>query len=250
MRSPSAPLPKLSDLPVVDYGTQGTIFGIDENRVVKVSRGGEDHDLDQAIERRIYERLGEHPRIVRLFSVERQGLALERLEISLRRKLIALREEQKVVPETCALKWANQITEGLAHLHEKGVLQVDMGCHNILLDSKQNLKLCDFAGSSIDGEVETVVPSCRSQDPTASCDHPYTVRHELFALGSALYEVSTTLQPFADKTPREVQKLFASEVFPAVDELFLGDVIQRCWDRQYLDAREVEMALKRITVPR
>lgn len=58
----------------------------------------------------------------------------------------------------------------MQYFHAKGVLQVDMGLHNLLVDWDDNVKYCDFSGSSIDGSRPTVVVSPTAQHPKAcSC---------------------------------------------------------------------------------
>lgn len=37
-----------------------------------------------------------------------------------------------------------QIVEGLAHIHGKGVLHLDLTSHNIFLDADDNVKIADF----------------------------------------------------------------------------------------------------------
>jgi serine/threonine protein kinase len=67
----STRLPRnLWDLKVLAQGISGLVSIVDDNTVIKHPLGGEDNARDHIIERRIYERLGQHPRIVRLISLE------------------------------------------------------------------------------------------------------------------------------------------------------------------------------------
>jgi serine/threonine protein kinase len=86
-------------------------------------------------------------------------LVLERLQYSLRKRLWDLRDAGQLPPPQDVLRWAAQIVQALQHAHSRGVLQVDIGPHNVLLDWNENVKLGDFAGSSIDGSAPSVLPS-------------------------------------------------------------------------------------------
>lgn len=141
--------------------------------------------------------------------------------------------------------WALQTVEGLNHIHLCGVKQVDIGTYNVLLDRKENAKLSDFAGSSLDGSASTVAPSVHSAHLSLSTMEP-TVQSELFALGSLLYEVETTRRPLDDKTEEDVEALFGSNRYPATNEMMLGEVIRKCWTMTYFSASEVVADIKRI----
>jgi len=72
-------------------------------------------------------------------------------------------KKQRGSPFNQALKWSIQAAEAIAYIHTKAVIQGDIGCYNFLLGSDGDLKLCDFAGSSIDGRDVRVGYSVRSQ---------------------------------------------------------------------------------------
>ena len=88
-------------------------------------------------------------------SVER-SLALERHVECLRKRLLDLNKAGSIPPADLAIKWSVQAAKGLTYLKEKGVLQEDISSGNLLLDEHDNIKYCDFAGSSIDGTTPSV----------------------------------------------------------------------------------------------
>lgn len=49
------------------------------------------------------------------------------------------------IPGATVVRWAGQTIDGLGFLHRRDVLQAEIGCHNLLLDRRKHLKLCDFA---------------------------------------------------------------------------------------------------------
>lgn len=83
-----------------------------------------------------------------------------------------------------------------------GVLQVDIGTHNMLLDWHENMKLADFAGASIGGSEPSIVSGTRAEHPSFPSSKP-SIQTEIFALGSTLYEIETTHSPYHDKMDHE-----------------------------------------------
>ncbi|KAK4120095.1 hypothetical protein N657DRAFT_168585 [Parathielavia appendiculata] len=95
-------------------------------------------------------------------------------------------------------KWALQTAVAFQYIHSGRVKQVDIGTYNVLLDTADNAKLSDFAGSSLDGSEPTVAAGVHSTHPRLSTFKP-SVRFELFALGSLLYEIRDDLPTFPRK---------------------------------------------------
>jgi len=119
-----------------------------------------------------------------------------------------------------------------------------VGCHNMLLDAKDTLKVADFAGSSIDGSDASVNYEVRSRLPGIS--RP-TEKSDIFAFGSALYELATRRAPYSEESYENVQKLYRQEKFADVSMLpDLGPIITKCWRRQYATAWDVVEALERV----
>ncbi|EFR00378.1 hypothetical protein MGYG_03380 [Nannizzia gypsea CBS 118893] len=98
----------------------------------------------------------------------------------------------------------------MQYFHAKGIFQVDVGLHNLLVDWGDNVKYCDFSGSSIDGSRPTVVVSPAAQHPIG----PPTVQTELFFLGSAIYEMSTAFKAYVGMEENELQARAGVAVIP------------------------------------
>ena len=232
---------------ILGGGSSGVILEIDEDTVMKVFAVEDDIVEEEfQIEKKIYDRIGNHPRFLTVCRWETRVLVFDRMKESLRHALKNLRQTTTTLPNPLVLEWALQMAQGLEHLHANSILQVDLGCHNILLDRHGSLKYCDFAGSSIDGSAPTVQPGKRSQYPTDDPHEPHTIKHELFAMGSALYELSTTFEPYSDMNNATVATLFAARRFPDTTHLLLGNVIQRCWHGCYGAAAEITRDVKQI----
>ncbi|KAF2459211.1 kinase-like domain-containing protein [Lineolata rhizophorae] len=206
---PSLPVLSASGLRRIGIGTSGAVFALDEERAVKFAPVSYNdwttdfHFKDLLIERSVYERLGSHPRICRYIGPVRRGIILERLGDAVRKRLMELRGQGRRVPYEQALKWSRQIAEGIAYVHRKGVIQGDIGCHNALLDG-DDIKLCDFAGSSVDGKPPLAGYELRSQrwEENDQGISDALITSEIFALGSTIYEIWTTNRPYHDKPDR------------------------------------------------
>lgn len=231
----------LQGLECIGHGVSGIVFAINDRMVIKVPRGGPRGARDQQIESRIYQRLGQHPRIVRYIRSEPRGLVLERLTGPLRKRLRELYAEGKLPSQGLMRKWSRQAIEGLQYLHQRDILQGDIGCHNLLLDKNDDLKYCDLTGSSIDGQEAWVCYETRSQRPYAyaSSQDETNIPSEIFALGTTLYEISTTRPPYSDHNEATITEFFQANIFPNVRSLELGNIISKCWRGIYATVDEV-----------
>ena len=241
------------DMPPMRYiiggGISGVVYALSDSRVLKAASGFNSSHEDLAIECRIYERLQTQAQILK-FWLEPQGLVLERLSCPLRTFLRDLHRQRKIASDGLLLIWARQVVNGLWHIHSKGVLQADIGCHNLLLHSTGNLKFCDFGGASIDGEEPTVDYETRSRHPTIRGPNVAT---EIFALGTTLYEMSATEPPHpeVDSTTddgEEIQSLYTIGIFPNVNHLMLGDIISKCWQGSYDSTLDIAFDMQIIRI--
>ncbi|KIW76726.1 hypothetical protein Z517_09170 [Fonsecaea pedrosoi CBS 271.37] len=251
---PALPAVSTSGLKWLGIGVSGIVYPLDEDTVVKVaptwdSDYATNESLDDLqIERLVYQHLGTHPRICRYISSVHRGIVLERFGDPLRKRLVELHGRNESPSHTQALKWSTQAAEGLAYLHRKKVVQGDIGCHNILLKSDE-VKLCDFGGSSIHGKPAKVGYECRSQRWDDTHENP-SIRAELFALGSTIYEIWTTTRPFQDDPDDMVEEKYKCRRFPDVDALPVAGIIKGCWYGTYDSADEVVTALKSLQTER
>ena len=90
---------------------------------------------------------------------------------------------------------------------------------------------------------------------------PNTIRSDLFALGSTLYELAACRFPYSEHYPDEVpindpvvreaqidrqrkadslvEGLYAKGAFPDVSNVFCGDINLGCWKGEFLSAQDV-----------
>ncbi|KAK8102507.1 hypothetical protein PG984_015653 [Apiospora sp. TS-2023a] len=243
MPKPAKPPPKSWDgsiygLRNIGHGATSLVFAVDDRRVVKVPIPSPFGLQAVEQEREIYRRLGRRSNhIVSCYDPDHSsGILLERCKGSVRDRLREMRQEDGSIPRESWIqvgRWAYQAAQGLGYIHEHNVIQADVGCHNMLLDRRDNLKLADFSGSSIeDSDCQALViydVRCR----LSNVDKPDRAS-DLFALGCAMYEMATGHLPYHDLPSRQVQRHFFRQEFPSLDELWsdaprIAEAIDRCW---------------------
>ena len=230
-----------SEATTVGHGCSGLVFAIDEERVIKMFTDDEEGTMDLERERMVYDKLQSDEnfsdRIVRFEEQWESGLILERLAGTLRQHLRKL--PQSATPPS-ARQWARETCEGLAFLHQHGVLHSDFGCQNILLGANNHVKLCDFAGSKIGNHDAWISYEVRSQRPSESGKQP-TEKSELFALGSVIFEIWTCRPPYASEPHSAVLQKFSAGEFPIsyIKDTVVRGIVARCWTGSYGTATEV-----------
>lgn len=139
------------------------------------------------------------------------------------------------------LQWAFDTAEALHLLHSHGIIHCDVKPENFLLDSADRLKIIDFSGSSFDGIPGSAVEGTRFFLPR-SWDDASTVKTDLFALSSTIYEIMTGRQPYDDLSDEEVEARYSQRIFPNMHAIYCQQVITACW-RGDIDSAKEAMAL-------
>jgi serine/threonine protein kinase len=124
-----------------------------------------------------------------------------------------------------------------------------VGCHNILVKSDGTLVLADFGGSRIDGSGCLEFPPARYSRPKTAHDRlEPTEKDDLFALGTALYEISTGQLLYHDLDEGDITTRFSERDYPdmALVPPALQQIIVRCWSEKYTSADEVARDLERL----
>ncbi|KAJ3903241.1 kinase-like domain-containing protein [Lentinula edodes] len=218
----------------------------------------------------IYQRLGDHPRILRHHGWDERGLLFDRHPAGdLLRHLLIQRDPSPSL--ALRLRWACDIAEGLAYIHSKGVIWVDVNLHNSLLTRDQRVVLCDFAGScmlNLPGEERLPFEYNQSQismgplmhipllrlphariweGPGSPYPHPdwnFTPHMDRFAFGVVLFCLITFHFPHSPflvvVDPEEVKRIYQLHQEACFDTL--GEVaeykdfeaiIQKCFQARY-----------------
>lgn len=209
-----------------------------------------DPNLDDfAREAQIYKILGPHPLVISMIDYSpTRGLILESMPHGdLRSHLMSSHPSPPITPSQ-RTQWCRQTARAVSLLHSHSIIHSDINTRNLLLDNDMNVRIIDFGGSSIGDQIGTAVESTRFFLPRKWTDAP-TVRTDLFALGSTLYEIQTGLPPWADRASHDVEADFGNKVFPALDGVVAhAEVIRKCWMGEYGCVEEVVVDLERDVV--
>ena len=204
----------------------------------------EDHRQNMRIEARVYQALGEHACLPKMYDWEPDTcrLTLEYMENGDIGEYV--REHRDEISPEIRLRWAIQAAEGVSVVHSAGVLHCDISPRNFLLDSKLNLRISDFGGASLDGAEPTAEPGERFRPGSFDWRSPPTTKDDLFGLGSLIYFIATNTYPYEEIPSDEVVKLYEVRQFPNVEDLVCGSVIQQCWLGEADSAKLVHSKLR------
>lgn len=167
-------------------------------------------------------------------------------------------------PSTCLsqrLTWCRQVAEAIDYIHSRGVIHSDLRPANILVHETtpgaRDLQLCDFGGSvyqelGLDGFS---LPDGPFYSPVF--ENESSMLLDIFGMGSIFYTILTGRWPYKttpgrfaridDRLEWEEQVVypnFKAEKFPDVEHLPVGNVIFKCWMRQFATARDALTALE------
>lgn len=207
--------------------------------VIKVPRIDEEAEITQAnvkattVEANVYRILGAHDRIAHCLYISplRDMITLEFYNNGNLKDYVATHGPTQL------RKWAKQMIEAVEFIHERGVRHSDLRLDQWLLDSGVNARLSDFNASGYD-ECPTYglrgEKALGLEDPShfmpRDPSEDNSVRSDLFALGSALYEIEHGSAPFAGADEQTITEHFARREFPSVSHLTLGHIISRSWE--------------------
>ncbi|PTB42440.1 uncharacterized protein TrAFT101_008466 [Trichoderma asperellum] len=205
---------------------------------------------DLITEAKIYQRLGEHPRLVKLRNWDsvQHTMTMEYMPHGTLQQYIE--NHYKDISRSLQLQWARQAAEGLQLLHASDILHCDVGPHNFLLDASLDLKIADFSGSSVNGSCASVCPRSRyrAPDPDWCPGKPPRLREDLFALGSVFYFIFTGNAPFHDLEEDDVERNYEAGIFPDLSEVLCSDVITLCWQQRAGSTQQLYETIERLCV--
>ncbi|OAL24973.1 hypothetical protein AYO20_10576 [Fonsecaea nubica] len=160
-------------------GTSAAVYALNDTRVLKRYPSANEAFQRETL---VYERLGQHDDIARLFGTTTTGIVLKRGEFL--RKVL-----QSRIPgdhDAGNLSWAIQAAEGLLLMHSRNVVDADVGPHNLILVDSTWIKWIDFEGSGIDDQPARASYDIHYWRPTEG-DASFTT--DVFAFGCLLLEI-------------------------------------------------------------
>ncbi|KAJ5035184.1 uncharacterized protein L3040_008441 [Drepanopeziza brunnea f. sp. 'multigermtubi'] len=183
----------------LDGGASGILEILPCGNVIKSPWADPSDDCrkELTIEHEIYEKLGPHPRLIKIISWNLQDCSLT-MEHMPKGNLHNFLLQSDTVTETQRLQWAKEAAEGLQLLHAADVIHCDVNPKNFMLDAHLGLKIADFSGSSLAGSKPSAYNGTRFSIPDDDRRHPPTVQDDLFALGTTIYFIMTSQLPFPE----------------------------------------------------
>lgn len=205
-------------------------------------------------EDRVYRLLGEHPYILRSYGLVEvhpgvQSLRLERALHGNVREFIQLNRTSPP-SEKERLAMALCVSSGVAYVHSKHVIHCDISCRNLFLFPGWCVKVGDFGCAIVNESPSSghFIEEIRYELPLRGGyfdERPY-IKRELFALGSAIYEIMAWKLLFEDLKTDEIERKCASKEYTDVSGLLAGDIIRDCWNEQFDTAIDVDNALRKL----
>ncbi|GME82447.1 unnamed protein product [Ambrosiozyma monospora] len=108
------------------------------------------------------------------------------------------RERDGRIGEKPLGKIAEGVLRGLSYLNQQKIMHRDIKPQNILLDSRGNVKLCDFgvSGEVVNSLATTFTGTSFYMAPERIKSEPYTVACDVWSLGLTLLEGAMGMFPF------------------------------------------------------
>jgi serine/threonine-protein kinase len=210
-----------------------------------------------------------HPHICTIHEVgEADGQAYIAMELVAGRSL-ADSLPRGGLPLERLLRYGVQITDALAHAHERQIVHRDLKCSNVVITPEGRTKVLDFGLAKKLSSYESPEATTEWQGPLTQPGsfvgtlaymapeqlrgQPADARSDIWALGAVLYEMAAGQRPFRGQTGFELSSAIlnqAPEPLPERVPVELKAIVERCLakepGRRYQRAGEVRAALEAV----
>jgi TolB-like protein/tRNA A-37 threonylcarbamoyl transferase component Bud32 len=218
-----------------------------------------------------------HPNVVALYDVglydDKPYFVTELLQGETLRERLA----KGPVPQSKALDWAAQMTEGLAAAHERGIVHRDLKPENVFLTRDGHVKLLDFGIAKLIESAheaaphgileETLSPSSSRtgsgmvlgtpgyMSPEQVRGETFDARTDFFSLGTVLYELLSGRRAFPGAVVESGYAILHNEPEPLPSTVppQMAQVVHRCLDkdpaRRFHSARDLAFNLELLRTP-
>ena len=182
-----------------------------------------------------------HRHVCRVYDVaEYEGQHFISMEFVRGEELSSLLKRIGRLPQDKAIDVARQLCNGLASVHERGVLHRDLKPANIMLDEHGEVRITDFGIAALATELDhretSGTPAYMSPEQLEAQE--LTTKSDIYSLGLVLYEIFTGRKAFEASSLAELIRLRRSDTTPTslsehVPELdpLVERVIFRCLER-------------------
>ncbi len=211
------------------HGGMGTVFRafdrvLQEEIAIKVLRGDVGEDLARRFrtEIKLAHRVM-HRNVCRIYDYgEVDGLRYITMELVAGTDLKQVVRSRAGLPAREALRIGLQIADGLAAIHEAGIVHRDLKTSNLMLDRAGVVRLMDFgiakdvlgAGRTAMTATGQVIGTPDYMSPEQAKGQKIDLRSDLYSLGIVLYELFTGHTPFRGDTPIAVILMHVGEPPP------------------------------------
>lgn len=222
-------------------------------------KGVEESDERARKEAGIYDALGQHDRILSYLGLEATVIAgagtvpkawavrLERAPYGSLRDYI-VNNQANPPNERTRLELSIQFAEGVTHIHRRGVVWGDLSTRNALLFDEWRIKLGDFADSNPVDDYPRDWYGCEVRYCPPGSVRPNlhdvgTMKREIFALGTAIYEIVGWKVPYGSETEVSEDEVITALVDCKWPQLTSGNpaeaIIRQCWEYMYASSQQV-----------
>jgi eukaryotic-like serine/threonine-protein kinase len=122
-----------------------------------------------------------------------------------------------------ALRWMQELADGLGYAHDKGVVHRDIKPANVMIDRESVVRILDFGIARVEDSSLTMAgatlgtPSYMSPEQIEG--RPVNRRADVFSLGVVMYEVLSGRPPFRGDTAHQIMNAVMNERPPALVSL-------------------------------
>lgn len=131
------------------------------------------------------------------------------------------------------VSWILQILDAFIACHKRRILVFDIALRNLMLDDDMNIRLIDFANSSL-------LPL--DEDTELVDEDGYTAEIDVLHVANVIYSISRWEKFQTDCM--SMDEWPAADSLPLTSDLPLGDIITKAWSRQFKTLDELKSAVE------
>ncbi|KAL6057077.1 Protein kinase domain-containing protein [Balamuthia mandrillaris] len=165
----------------------------------------------------------------------------------------ALRQQASQVDLDWILKVARGIADGMAYLHEKNVLHLDLKSKNVMIDRSQNARINDFGLLCVKTEVNrTGFATPQYCAPELLAEEPVNGRADVYSFGLILWEMFTREDPFKGLATKQIREAVIANQRPALPlcPFVFTKLIQACWNEMPEKRPSFKVIVKILSQPK